>query len=106
MPIENYSRFKKDGGYSTSQGTDELQGNDGVSIAIDPSYEGMSDYKEGDEVDLKIKARVGAVGDDGKTQLSCLMCEVEPMQGDAKKMRNDTNKNMPPPSTLDDQEGE
>lgn len=104
-PMMNYSRFNKEGKYSSSEGTDELQADHGVELSMDPAYKGIEDFEEGDEVDLKIKARIGAQGEGGKRSMEVILCEIEPMQGDAKKFRNEKRSNMPPESTLMDDEG-
>lgn len=97
------SRFNKEGKFRTAQGTDELSGHEGISLQMDPAYKGLSDYEEGDEVDISIKARIGAEGEDGKRQMEVLTCNVEPMPGEAKMYRNDQKSNQPPPP-IDEEE--
>lgn len=98
------SRFNKEGKFRTAQGTDDLSGHEGISLQMDPAYKGLSDYEEGDEVDITIKARIGAEGEDGKRQMEVLTCQVEAMPGEAKMYRNEKKSGMPPPAALDDEE--
>ncbi len=98
------SRFNKEGKFRTAQGTDELSGHEGISLQMDPAYKGLSDYEEGDEVDITIKARIGAEGEEGKREMEVLTCNIVAMPGEAKMYRNEKKSSMPPPVTLDEDE--
>ena len=94
------SKFNEKGNYRTASGTDDLQGMEGVTLSVPGDVEGISDYKEGDEVDLTIKGRVGAPDQDGKVSIEVINLDLKAMPSEAKMFRRDQNSNMPPPETL------
>ncbi len=102
MPPQSQSRFDQQGKYRSAVGTEELQGDHGVELAIDPSYKNLEGYEDGDDVSLKIMGRLGPAGEDGKRSIEVTSCEVEPMPEAATKFRRDDRSGMPPPETVEE----
>lgn len=105
MPNDmEYSRFSKEGKFRSSSGTDELGADEKIDLSVDPSKYASDGYEEGDEIDLNIKGRIGGMDENGKAKIEVLTCEIAPMPGAAKKYRNERKNEMPPASTMGEDE--
>ena len=99
-PQMSTSKFNDKGNYRTAEGTDELQGVEGVSLSLPKDTEGLSDYQEGDECDITVKGRVGATDEDGNVPIEVINLDLKAMPGEAKMFRRDEKDSMPPPETM------
>ena len=81
--LDNAGKYKADSGEM-----DDLAGAKG-SLRLDPSsVPGLEQYQEGDEVMMEVKARLGAVGEDGMADFEIVRVKPKDMDYGSKVNRS------------------
>lgn len=96
--------FDKSGKYRSAEGEEEMSPIEGAQITIpEAKLNNMSDFEEGDTVDLKIKARLGPTDESGRT-FTVVKVDVEPMEHSASQYRKENRTSSPaiPAAVADD----